>query len=295
MWPENVIVRIEGGLGNQLFQYAAARSLADRLGCGLQLDIRAIHANGDRPYHLGFYNIRADILEATQTIGLPEARSGRLGRFKSRLSQFLPSVFSFPVFWPNGFAFDPRFDRISKPTYLVGYWQTERYFKWNRAQLLNDVELVTAPQAAKNYLKQIKACTSVALHIRRGDYVNNVSAAAVHGTCDLAYYSRAVEDLGKRISDIHLFIFSDDLEWSRQNLQYDFPMTFVDNPSLESTQIDLELMRHCKHHIIANSSFSWWGAWLAQTQSQLVYAPTRWFSDSNMDASDVVPQQWIRV
>ena len=295
MWPANVIARIEGGLGNQLFQYAASRSLADRLGCGLQLDIQAIHLNSDRPFQLDKYNTRADILDVAQVIELPDARSSRLGRFKSRLSQSLPSVFSFPAFWPNSFAFDPRFDRISNPSYLVGYWQSERYFKWNRELLLKDIQLVTTPKIGVEYLKQIKAANSVALHIRRGDYVSNESAAAIHGTCDLSYYTRALQELSKRISDIQLFIFSDDLEWSRRNLQYDFPMIFVDNSDQESSLIDLELMRHCKHHIVANSSFSWWGAWLAQTPHQLVYAPKRWFSDSNIDATDVVPQHWVRL
>ncbi|WP_342617702.1 alpha-1,2-fucosyltransferase [Rhodoferax sp. GW822-FHT02A01] len=295
MWLENVVARIEGGLGNQLFQYAAARSLADRLGCGLQLDIRAIHVNGDRPFQLGLYNIRANILDASRAAELPEVRSSRLGRIKSRLSQRFPTVFSFPAFWPRGFVFDPRFARISKPSYLIGYWQTEKYFKWNRERLLSDIQLVSSPRSGAEYIQQIRGTTSVALHIRRGDYVSKTSAAAIHGICDIAYYARALEDLGKKISGIHVFVFSDDLEWSRQNLHFDFPVTFVDNSGPESTQIDLELMRHCKHHIVANSSFSWWGAWLAQAQGQLVYAPIKWFSDSDMDSSDVVPHNWIRL
>lgn len=290
MWPKQVIARIEGGLGNQLFQYAAARSLADRLGCELALDLRSLALNGDRPYQLDLYRIRADVADAAMLRTLPDWRSTRWGRLRADLSQRMPGLFAYPVFWPSSFAFDGRFERITRPVYLVGYWQTEKYFVWNRACLLQDLELAL-PMAPSPILNDIKSCSSVALHIRRGDYVSNAAAAQFHGLCDLAYYQKAVSELKQKISDVHVYVFSDEPDWARQHLKLPVPTFFVEaNPG----HIDLELMRYCKHHVVANSSFSWWGAWLCESNGQSVYAPKRWFADPETNTSDVVPSHWIQ-
>ncbi len=292
MWPQKVITRIEGGLGNQLFQYAAARSLADRLNCELALDLRGLVETGDRPFQLNLYRIRATIATALDLDGLPHWRSTRSTRIQSRLSQVFPDVISFPVFWPASFAFDVRFDEISRPAYLVGYWQTEKYFAWNRERILQDITLL-APLAASNAtLNLIQACNSVALHIRRGDYVTNTSAAEYHGLCDLAYYRSAIEQLKKNVADMQVFVFSDDLDWARDNLQLDVPTHFVSGNSADKGYLDLELISQCQHHIVANSSFSWWGAWRAQSPSQHVYAPKHWFRDGRTNTADVIPSQW---
>lgn len=292
MWPRQVIARIEGGLGNQLFQYAAARSLADRLGCELALDLRGLAENGDRPFQLGLYRIRASVASSADLEGLPGWRSSRVGRVRSRVSQLLPSVFSFPVFWPASFAFDRRFERISRPVYLVGYWQTEKYFAWNRARLLQDIQLVDPLEADTPLLDLIRTTNSVALHIRRGDYVTNSAAAQFHGLCDMDYYQAAVAALQDRLADMHVFVFSDEPGWARENLKFGVPAHFVDANGADKGHIDLELMSRCRHHVIANSSFSWWGAWRSQSPDQLVYAPRRWFRDSGTDTSDVIPSRW---
>lgn len=295
MWPKQVIARIEGGLGNQLFQYAAARSLADRLGCDLVLDLRGLTENGSWPFQLSLYRIRASIADPGQIAELPNWRASRLGRFRARLAQSMPALFSFPVFWPRSFAFDPRFERISRPVYLVGYWQSERYFAWNRARLLQDIQLVDAVSPATPLLEQIRSTPSVALHIRRGDYVSNAAAAQFHGLCDLSYYQRAVEALKAECPDIQVFVFSDEPNWARANLQLGVPTHIVDANPPDKGYIDMELMRHCRHHVIANSSFSWWGAWRCEYPGQRVYAPSRWFADSGVDTSDVVPAAWTRL
>ena len=293
MWPKQVIARIEGGLGNQLFQYAAARSLADRLGCDLALDIRGLDENGDRPYQLDLYRIRASVVSSQLLQGLPEIRSSRWGRIRSSFSQLAPAIFSFPMFWPRSFAFDPRFDQISRPVCLVGYWQSEKYFASNRDRLLPDLQLQTPLSAQTPFLDEILSTRSVALHIRRGDYVSNASAAQFHGLCDMAYYVAAIEVLKARFSDIQVFVFSDDPNWARVNLKLNAPMHYVDTNPSDQGHIDLELMRQCRHHVIANSSFSWWGAWLCSSHDQVVYAPSRWFADLNVDTSDVIPSRWI--
>lgn len=289
-----VIVRIEGGLGNQLFQYAAARSLADRLGCDLALDLRGLDENGDRPFQLDLYRLRASVASSELLQSLPEWCPSRWGRFRSGLSQFAPAVFSFPMFWPRSFAFDPRFGHIAKPVYLVGYWQSEKYFALDRASLLQDIQLVAPLPANMPLLDEIRSTRSVALHIRRGDYVSSTAAAQFHGLCDMSYYHAAINALKARFPDIHVFVFSDEPVWARTNLVLDVPTRYVDANPPDQGHIDLELMRQCRHHVIANSSFSWWGAWLCESGEQMVYAPGRWFADLATDTSDVIPARWIQ-
>lgn len=292
MWPEKVIARIEGGLGNQLFQYAAARSFADRLGCDLALDLRGLAQNGDRPYQLDLFRLRAEIADERLIESLPPWRSSRWGRVRSSLSQYLPAVFSYPVFWPRSFAYDARVERIRRPVYFVGYWQSERYFAWNRSRLLQDIQLVEPLPPYTPWLDEIRRTNSVALHIRRGDYVTNAAASRFHGLCDLAYYQEAFQSLSRQLTDLRVFVFSDEPQWAKANLRFEVPTQYVEsNPA----HVDLELMRECRHHIIANSSFSWWGAWLCKREGQVVYAPRRWFSDPGTDTSDVVPSGWIKL
>jgi Glycosyl transferase family 11 len=287
-----VVARIEGGLGNQLFQYAAARALADRLGCDLSLDLRGLALNGDRPYQLDLYNIRASIATDTLLEVLPNWRPTRWRRFKAAAALRLPTLLSQDVFWPRSFAFDARFDEISRPVYLVGHWQSEKYFSQNRASLLKDIQLLAPLAKQTSWLDRIESSCSVALHIRRGDYVSNQAAAQFHGLCDMSYYSAAIESIKQPWPKIEVFVFSDEPDWARANLRLDVPTHFIDaNPG----HIDLELMRRCQHHVIANSSFSWWAAWLASSKQQMVCAPRRWFADQRIDTSDVLPSTWLSI
>jgi hypothetical protein len=211
------------------------------------------------------------------------------------LAQALPGQFTYPIFWPRSFAFDKRFNQIARPVYLVGYWQSEKYFAWNRERLLKDLWLVdTIPTNVSRILKTIQTTRSVALHVRRGDYVSNPAAAKFHGLCTKTYYQKAVAALKAKYADIQVFSFSDEPDWVRANLRLTAPMHVVDASPSGQAHIDLELMRHCQHHIIANSSFSWWGAWLCEKPEQVVHAPERWFADVGTDTSDLVPSRWVK-
>lgn len=292
---QQVVARIEGGLGNQLFQYAAARSLADRLQCNLSLDLRGISANGNRPYQLDLYHVRAEVADAEVLATLPPWRSFRAGRIRQSLSFLLPGMFRSPVFWPHSFAYDDRIERLQHPVYMVGYWQTERYFAWNRTRLLQDLTLLPGMTADAGLLQKIRNSNSVSLHVRRGDYVSNATAAQHHGTCDMAYYQHAIAALMQRQPDIEVFVFSDEPQWAADNLHLPVPAHIVDANPPECGYLDLELMRQCRHHVLANSSFSWWGAWLCAHAGQRVYAPGRWFTNPSIDATDIVPSRWQRL
>ena len=142
------------------------------------------------------------------------------------------------------------------------------------------------------WLEQIRNTNSVSLHIRRGDYVSNPAAAQFHGLCEIPYYQAAVESLKQHFPDIHVYVFSDEPEWAQSHLRLDVPTFFVES---NSGEVDLELMRNCCHHVVANSSFSWWGAWLCALDGQVVHAPKRWFADPRTDTKDVVPSRWIQL
>ena len=290
---KNVIVRIEGGLGNQLFQYAAGRALADRLGCELALDLRGLALNADRPYHLNRYAVRAQLADATTLDSLPDWRAKRASRFRSWLMLQGWPVSEYVGFWPRSFAFDPRFEAIQQGVFLVGYWQSERYFSTHRARLLSDLQLTTpANPSLQAWLAQVRSCQSVALHVRRGDYVSNPAAAQFHGLCDLRYYEESMARLAAQYNDLQVFVFSDDLNWAQSHLKLNVPTHWVQGHSTEEPHLDLEIMRHCQHHILANSSFSWWGAWLCERSGQQVFAPKKWFADETVDTSDVIPARW---
>lgn len=295
MFPNKVIVRIEGGLGNQLFQYAAARTLADRLQCGLLLDVRGIAENGDRPYQLDLYQARAEIADSGTLEALPPWRSSRAARFRQSLSFAIPSLVHSPVFWARSFAYDDRIERLQRPVYMVGYWQTERYFAWNRARLLQDVRLRLDTAVDAGWVQKIRGCNSVSLHVRRGDYVSSSTAAQQHGTCDMAYYQQAIALLLQQQPDLEVFVFSDEPQWAADHLRLPAPVHIVDANPPDRGYLDLELMRGCRHHVLANSSFSWWGAWLCVQPGQTVYAPGRWFVNTGIDARDIIPPHWHRL
>jgi len=278
-----IVIRIEGGLRNQLFQYATGCALAERLGCGIALDLRDLKCN----FALKHYQIRAVIAEPELLELLPNWRPSRRRRITFRLfSRF----FTYPVFWSRSFAYDKRFEQIARPVYLVGYWQTEKYFARHRTRLLEELQLVTPLPTKTPLFEMIYKTNSVALHIRRGDYVTNPIVARFHGQCDISYYQNAVQKLHNRYSDIEVFVFSDEPDWARNNLRLHVPTHYIaGNPDY----IDFELMRACQHHIIANSSFSWWGAWLCVSNNQIVYAPRQWFLDPKTDISDIIPNRWI--
>jgi hypothetical protein len=290
-----VVCRLDGGLGNQLFQYAAARSLADTLGCDLALDLRAIGPQANRSFGLNAFTIRAEVADDALLRRLPAPRSSRVGRIRSAASLAFPGITPYSMFWPRSFAYDARLLQVRQPKFLVGYWQSEKYFVWNRARLLDDLQLRTKLALDAKLLQHIQSCPSVAVHIRRGDYVTHAAAAGIHGVCEPRYYQDAAHWMAQHIPGLQLFVFSDDMVWVRAHFDFGLPTVFVDNCLRDSPLLDFALMRACKHHVISNSTFSWWAAWLADVPEQIVIAPKRWFVDKSIPSQDVVPDHWIKM
>lgn len=143
--------------------------------------------------------------------------------------------------------------------------------------------------------EMISAAQAVSIHVRRGDYAQDRITQQVHGLCGLDYYDRAAQYIAAHVAAPHFFIFSDDMPWVKENLKLSFPVTFVDHNNESSDYNDLLLMSLCDHHIIANSSFSWWGAWLSDSAEKIVIAPQMWFANSNADTKDLLPDSWVRL
>lgn len=287
-----IITRLIGGLGNQLFQYAAARALALRHGGSVKLDLSGFESYGLRRYELGSYPIAASEASADElaAVAAPPP-SGLVARIVARLSGPNPSHYREPHF-----HFDPNLSRQALPLYIDGYWQSERYFADAREPLVRELTPrdPLEPDNART-ADMIRGTQAVSLHVRRGDYVTNARTNAYHGVCSLDYYRAAVAHLAAAVPNPHFFVFSDDHAWTRENLTTGHPTTFVDANPADRGFRDLQLMSMCRHHIIANSSFSWWGAWLNPSPSKIVTAPARWFAATDKDTSDLIPEGWVRL
>lgn len=290
-----IIVKLIGGLGNQLFQYALGRHLAHINNTELKLDISGFEEYKLHAYSLNHFNIIENI-----------ATKKEINSFKKY--QRKPGKLWFPYnrliadenryFQEKQFHFDPRVLKLAGDVYLDGYWQTEKYFREIKDTLLKEI-VVKTPLTGRDLeiANEIEDTNAVMVHIRRGDYVTNSQANIIHGTCGLDYYSEGISIIAKNVANLHIFVFSDDHEWVKNNIKFEYPTTYVDHNKADKNYEDLRLMSLCKHHIIANSSFSWWGAWLSQNPDKIVIGPSEWFrtKKTNVDTNDVIPESWIRI
>lgn len=294
-----IVTCINGGLGNQMFQYAAARSLADRLGEPLQLDLRDLDPASlssrrkegiIRPYGLGAYAIRAESANPVplNLRGFWVSRRARnfLNGKGWLLGDFLPE---------QGFTYREIQAKPGRFTYLEGYWQSWKYFEWNRRRIVEDLTLRRAASGRNaQLLKKIASQNSVCLHVRLGDYVRSAGTAAAHGNLTPAYYRAALGKVGRFGPRPAFYLFSDEPAVALKLLKPGLRATVVDHNNGEP-QEDLRLMSACRSFVTANSSFSWWAAWLCARAGKRVVAPKKWFAGLGHDTGDLVPVDWIRI
>lgn len=288
-----IITQLNGGLGNQMFQYAVGRCLAIKLKTELKLDVLPFDTYKLRQYELSHYHIQECFASAKELAIFYENRSWRK-KFLLLKGKFLAAKLN--LYQEKAFTFDSSVFSLSDGQYLRGYWQSEKYFKEIEEQLRRDFvlkeKLSEASQGSARKISSQKC--PVSLHIRRGDYVTSKQTNQVHGTCSLMYYKDCLMHLKKHIDDFTLFVFSDDPEWVKENLKFDVPMIYVTHNGAERAYEDMHLMSLCRHHIIANSSFSWWGAWLNSNKKKMVFTPRKWFNDESISTKDLIPENWIR-
>ena len=282
--PRNMIItKISGGLGNQMFQYATGRAVALNNKTELKLNLSSYpDLKYGRHYSLNVFKVNAVIAsqEEIKKLRPPEnfiaKKSPKITRLLSMCkSTYINEVVGGGVI-PTG----------KKELYLDGYWQNEKYFRDYRTQICKDFTLKTGlSQRAIKLLVNIRKTNSISLHIRRGDYVKRGV-----GTCSTQYYQRAIDLIIKRISKPIFYIFSesDGINWAKSKLKFANVPFYVNGKDYE----DLTLMSNCKHNIVANSSFSWWGAWLNENPKKIIVAPDPWF---NHRKTDNIPHDWFKV
>lgn len=282
-----ITVYLQGGLGNILFQYAAGSNLAVRNNTSLRLDLS---------HYIGWRDMFAHTLIK------------ELGHFRLNAELFVPSglrkaincfgmrnLTSNAFFEEKHFGYDPAVLKLGDGSSLSGYFQSEKYFQGIEPDLRKELQLKApfSDRSVSDYEKKISDSNSVAIHIRRGDYLKK----ALHNVCTKDYYARSIEYMRESLAEPCFFIFSDDIEWCRANIgfgEYDFVVINTADQRLA----DFYLMSLCKHVIISNSSFSWWAAWLNSSPDKIIVSPDRWFNDEIMNAQalrDTIPGSWIRV
>lgn len=284
-----IIIKIMGGLGNQMFQYAYAKALHVK-GYDVKLDHSFIQK---QPVHNGFglKHYRIDLDTASNDNLKNFYSNGFLYKFLNRFN-FARSHYLKEKTLP----FSPALATPKENVYVEGYFQTERYFESIRTVLLEQFQpaepFSAYIQTIKNSIENMPF--TISLHVRRGDYLN-AAALSYHGLCTLQYYQKAMQYFKSNYQNITYVVFSDDIAWVQENMSIDNAIYIRDEG--QGPHEDIYLMSLCQHNIIANSSFSWWGAWLNQNPNKIVIAPKQWFADAKMQAQsdDIVPKCWIRL
>jgi len=290
-----IIVNILGGLGNQMFQYAFAYSILDKKNAIVKLDIEDFNTYDLRKYELAIYNVSLDLASVDEINTLKYKQETLFERVVRKLKR-TSSPLSENYYKEADFHYGSKVYELNDDIYFQGYWQSEKYFLNYRGALLKEFRLGNSlHRESKSYEEKINQSESVSLHIRRGDYVSNAHTHSVHGTCTLEYYKNAVSYVTSNAENVHFFIFSDDLTWAQENLGFIDNITFVELKENTPDHEEMYLMSQCKHNIIANSSFSWWGAWLNQNQNKMVIAPSMWFNDTTINTKDLIPKEWIQL
>ena len=289
-----IIIRLAGGLGNQLFQYAFGRALSLSSGRPLLLEKRNLDRDSNRNYELSVFNIKEnhpDLFIKWCTRWAASYSSGKLFR------SLFPPAREYKIVKDMETGFDPSVFNLELGTIIVeGYWQSFKYFEAYQDIIKKELTFKSEPSLQNaRMLEEIGKVQSVAVHVRRGDYVTNPKCKDLHGICSLEYYQKAADYLARHIDDPCFYIFSDDPEWARNELTLPWATKVVDHNLGKADCEDFRLMTYCKHFIIANSSFSWWSAWLAQYPEKIVVAPKDWFLIDNFPPEDRIPEDWIRL
>ena len=286
-----------GGIGNQLFQYAAGRALAEKHGVELALDSAFLERDFEnvtpRAYSLSAFRIRERFASNAEIERLA-LRTGIVGMARRLLGRVGPRHVR-REFFERSSVYDPAFEGLGRDVYLAGYFQSEKYFSSIRDILRREIHLKDPNSAAAASIGVgIQSQSApVSIHFRRGDYLTNPAAAGHHGVLSPEYFRAAMTEMASRVSNPHYFVFSDEPDWAETQMSGE-NYTIVRGDGKTDAE-DLMLIAACRHHIISNSSFSWWGAWLSDNEEKVVIAPKRWFAIPAKDSSDIVPAKWLRL
>jgi hypothetical protein len=299
-----IIAKIKGGLGNQMFQYACARALSVKTGINLKFDITSyskkdtasILNDTPRKFSLDKFNTEIELADEKEIEKINPLRIRLFKKIRNRIIELFVGRF-------NGY--EDRYPVIkdkNKNIFLNGNWQNEKYFKeignTIRTEFTLKNQMGQKSQEISNLIENIKKLgrVSISVHIRRTDYISVKINHDFFYTCDIAYYEKGLQIITGKINnkDIEIFVFSDDIAWVKENLKFPYPIHFASDPLIPDYE-EMYLMSLCNHNIIANSSFSWWGAWLNRNPNKIVVAPKQWFKNKTAEELDILPEEWIKI
>lgn len=277
-----------GGLGNQMFQYAFYRRL-QLDGKDVALDISGFNGyelhNGFEIRNIFGVDVNVADISVVNEIKLKISHA-------TIIQKIIWKIFSSrPILVQKKFNFQKEYLNFRKTKYLDGYWQSEKYFGVHSDTIRNDFKFPLLDIKNKDYADKILQSEAISIHIRMGDYVNH----PLHGgICTLDYYHKAIDLIKSKVINPKFFVFSNDIEWCENNLDL-LDANYITGNDGENSFRDMQLMSICKHNIIANSSFSWWGAWLNSNPDKIVIAPNKWFNDPTINTKDLLPDSWIQI
>lgn len=291
-----IVVKLMGGLGNQMFQYAFGKMLAEKNKTQLAIDTSFLLDRTPREnfvfrdFDLDIFNLKLKNIESQKLRKILSTKKNRYWNpFKKK----------YHLLNENSFTFDSKNIISSSNIYLNGYWQSESYFKDIEYEIRNDFQIaIPLSEESQRLSDEIKSKNSVCVNFRRGDYVDVKGSSETHGVTAMDFYSSAISQLRKEHSNLHFYIFSDEIEWCKENIKWDLPITFVDHffkgPKFSNY---FQLMIDCKHFIIPNSTFAWWAAWLGKYDNKKVIVPQRWFKDELLQSQteQMHPKSWIKL
>lgn len=287
-----IVIELQGGLGNQMFQYALGRHLSLINNTNLYLDTSFLNDRKPkknftlRTFDLDIFNITAGIA--------PAKISKKYGINKNIFTKVVNRIIqpkSLSFIPEKKFSFNPAILNLTDNVYLNGYWQSEKYFIAIQEIIRKDFSIKEPlPKHIQNLHSSIENSNAVCIHVRRGDFVK----VETHGTLGMDYYGKAAELMCEKITNPVFYIFSDDINWCKKNIILPGNINYVsDEFAAEKSRGHLALMMACKYFIIPNSSYGWWAAWLNIHPDKIVIAPKVWFHNSTWDTKDILPLNWI--
>ena len=292
MSADYIIVRLQGGLGNQMFQYTFGRALSMRSGMELYLDPSSLNLKKNRGYQLDAFTLSAKFAdpEKIQSLITPHFA------IRKKLWKVLKIPFKYADthILEKDFPYDKDIASRKTSAYFDGYWQTEKYFSDCKEFIRRDFSFRDEEVLRRHVqYEEVLNSNSVSIHIRRGDYVKNPKYRKRLYVCKLEYYKNAMKFLAERFENLTFYIASDDHEWVKHNFVLSKQVRLIES---ENALSDFYIMSRCRHNIISNSSFSWWAAWLNPNESKQVLAPDIWFNPcAKIDFRDIVPDSWVKI
>ena len=287
-----VISRLMGGLGNQMFQYAFARNIANKNNANLFFDTTFLDSNIEgivkRNFDLDIFGIQKNKISTKEL-----SNFFRYGdKFSNKIYNFInKNILNKIVYNESPHDFDEKYLKINKNAYLYGQWGSYKYFESIADIIKEEFTIILKNEIViEHLLDDIKNNNSVCLNVRRADFVNN----SFHVLLGMEYYIKAIEHIDKEVNNPVYYIFSDDIEWCKNNFSFLKNAVFVSHEYAgEKFSSYLYLMIQCKHYIIPNSTFAWWAAWLNNELNKIVIAPNKWYTSYNFELKDLIPSTWI--